>query len=222
MPQNKTPRSLESPAPPSPEPGTVLLETERLIIRRMVMSDAPALAEAGNHKEISDVMSDRFPNPYTLEDAKEYIGSIQATAADPRYPTSSGVFLKPNPGATEKEGPFIGTLGVKTRDDIEYRTWEVAYFYAKSAWGKGYASEANKAFVKYCFDTWPTLYRFEGMVYSNNRGSQKVMEKTGLLLEGVRKGAVEKGGKMLDAYVYGMTREEWEAHLEREKQLNGS
>lgn len=217
MPRNRTPRVLESPAPPSPEPGTVILETPRLVLRRLLMSDAAALAEAGNHKEVSAVMSDRFPSPYTVEDAEEFISSIAEVAADPHYPTVLGVFAKPEGEAGQPR--LIGTQSAKTREDIEYRTWELAYFYAPPAWGKGYASEANRAFVKYCFDTWPRLHRFEGLVYSTNRGSQRVMEKTGLLLEGVRKGAVEKGGELLDAYVYGTTRDEWEATLERERKF---
>uniref|UniRef100_A0A8H7N9P2 N-acetyltransferase domain-containing protein n=1 Tax=Bionectria ochroleuca TaxID=29856 RepID=A0A8H7N9P2_BIOOC len=93
-------RALISPSPPSPEPGTVLLETERLLIRRYMLSDAPALAEIGNDPQVAIFMSDRFPNPYSVEDAETFIQNLNPQhdpTSPPEYPTTSAVLLKVAP-----------------------------------------------------------------------------------------------------------------------------
>ncbi|CAG9938211.1 unnamed protein product [Clonostachys rosea f. rosea IK726] len=90
--------ALISPSPPSPEPGTILLETERLLIRRYMLSDAPALAEIGNDPQVAIFMSDRFPNPYSVEDAETFIQNLNPQhdpTSPPEYPTTweVGYFL---------------------------------------------------------------------------------------------------------------------------------
>ena len=53
-----------SPSPPSEEPGTILFETERLVVRRLLPSGAPAMALAGNDPSVAANLRSRFPSPY--------------------------------------------------------------------------------------------------------------------------------------------------------------
>lgn len=76
-----TTKILPSPNPPSPSPGTVLFQTDRLLIRRYLPSDAPALAAAGNDPLVAYNLSDRFPHPYTLAAAESFLASISAPAS---------------------------------------------------------------------------------------------------------------------------------------------
>ncbi|OAQ72260.1 acetyltransferase [Pochonia chlamydosporia 170] len=200
MPPNRT---LTSPNPPSPLPGTILLETPRLILRRYTPADAPALSAAANHTNVAATLSDRFASPYTVEAAAEFIAG-DGKGADPHYPTHGAILLKPLEGETE--GVMIGGFGLRPLQDVFYRTWALGYFLTPSAWGKGYGTEAISAVVRWAFETWPGLNRIDGEAYSSNMASVRVLEKSGFVREGVRRRAVEKGGVVLDVVALGVVR----------------
>ncbi|KAK4075871.1 hypothetical protein Trihar35433_2431 [Trichoderma harzianum] len=196
---------LSSPSPPSNEPGTILLETANLIIRRWHPSDAPALALAANFPSITPNLRDRFPMPYTLADAESYLTNF--VFSEEGYPHAMAIFVKPNSGHNSSSEPlFIGGAGLESKGDVYYRTWELGYWFTPSAWGKGYATEFTKAVVPWAFKTWPRLNRIEAFAYARNEASQKVLRKCGFVLEGVRRGALEKDGEVLDECVMGILR----------------
>ncbi|KAF4466899.1 n-acetyltransferase p20 [Fusarium albosuccineum] len=204
------PRILSSPSPPSEEMGTVLLETERLIIRRYYLSDAPAMAEIGNDTAVSAYMRARFPSPYTLSDAENFL-AMACKGDGTAYPHHNGIFLKPLSADNPSPEPrFIGAIGVMPKDDVYFRTWEIGYWLGSAMWGRGYATEATRAFVRWCFETWPGLNRFEGEIIERNEASQKVLKKCGFVEEGRRRGAVDKHGVVMDEVHLGLLRSEVE------------
>ncbi|EHK26187.1 uncharacterized protein TRIVIDRAFT_63518 [Trichoderma virens Gv29-8] len=196
---------LSSPSQPSNEPGTVLLETANLIIRRWRTSDAPALAAAANYPSIAPNLRDRFPMPYSLADAEDYLGNYVVN--EHGYPYAMAIFVKPNAGHnTSAEPLFIGGAGLEGKGDVYYRTWEIGYWFTPSAWGKGYATEMVSAVVPWAFKTWPRLNRIEAMAYARNEASKNVLKKCGFTLEGLRRGALEKNGEVLDECIFGIVR----------------
>ncbi|KAL7903426.1 acyl-CoA N-acyltransferase [Trichoderma sp. SZMC 28014] len=198
-------RLLSSPALPSNEPGSVLIETPNLIIRRWSISDAPALAKAANYPSIVVNLRDRFPSPFSLADAEAYL--THHTVSPEGYPTAMAIFVKPNSGHNTSDEPlFIGGAGLESKGDVYYRTWELGYWFTPSAWGKGYATEFVKALVPWAFETWPRLNRIEAMAYERNEASQKVLRKCGFVREGMRRGALEKQGEILDESIWGILR----------------
>ncbi|KAF7543485.1 hypothetical protein G7Z17_g10703 [Cylindrodendrum hubeiense] len=201
---------LTSPSPPSEEPGTVLFETERLIIRRYLLSDAPNTSALANDLSVAYNLRDRFPSPYTLADAEEFLG-MACKPNGTAYPADSGIFIKPNtPGNPSPTELFIGGIGILALKDVYYRTWELGYWIGTSASGKGYATEATRAFVRWVFATWPTLNRLEASAYARNTASQNVLRKAGFVEEGVRRGSVEKKGEVLDEVMFGLLRTDLE------------
>jgi RimJ/RimL family protein N-acetyltransferase len=242
-------RTLSSPSLPSNKPGTILLETTNLIIRRWdPSSDAPALAKAANHPSITLNLRDRFPMPYTLSDAEHYLRNY--VVSEEAYPSAVAILLKqgslnnnnnnfdPTSTATssaaaaataEAASPpdsvqqqqqqhlqpplLIGGAGLEQKGDVYYRTWELGYWFTPSAWGKGYATELVKALVPWAFATWPRLNRIEAMAYDRNEASKAVLKKAGFTLEGVRRGAVEKNGELLDESIMGIVRSDIEERL---------
>lgn len=184
----------------------MLVETERLILRRYLASDAPALAASGDHVSIGANLRDRFPSPYTLADAEAFI-QLRSTSADSVYPRHVGVFVKANRPENPSEAQLhIGSMGTAALEDVEYRTWELGYWFTPSAWGKGFATEAVRGFVLWAFDAWPELYRIQATPYHTNVASQRVLQKSGFVQEGRKRKCAEKAGVLLDLYVYGVLR----------------
>ncbi|KAK3192639.1 hypothetical protein K4F52_001438 [Lecanicillium sp. MT-2017a] len=207
-----SPHCLLSDSPPSREPGTVLLETERLILRRPLASDAPTLAAIGSYAEVAQNMSDRFRYPYTVEDAESYLAMVlpkQDGDDDPKsyYPKACLFFLKPNsPDNPTPEPVMIGSMGCSTGEDIHHIQWTLGYFLTPSAWGKGYATEAIGGFVHWAFATWPKLHRIEAETFSTNMASAKMLRRIGFTQEGIRRGCMIKKGVIQDALVFGRLR----------------
>lgn len=206
---SKAKRILDSPNPPSSEPGAILVETERLIIRRLYLSDAEALAKCINEPDVLSNLSDRFAVPYLTKHAEEYL-SLPLSEDTPEYPTGQGIFLKPGFPGNENgtESIMVGNCGTHPQLDVAYRTWHLGYFIAKPFWGKGYATEAISAFVRFIFATWPKLLRVEAHTYASNEGSQNVLRKVGFTQEGRLRSNIEKNGVVMDDMVYGILRDE--------------
>lgn len=143
-------------------------------------------------------MRNTFPSPYTLSDASTWITIASSSSSPPKH----FAILSPD-GLT-----FYGGIGLTPRSDVESRTWEIGYWLAEYAWGRGIGTEVVRAFSRWAFETFAGLGRLEAVVFEGNGGSEKVLERAGYVLEGVRRKAVEKGGRVLDLKVYGLLREE--------------
>jgi RimJ/RimL family protein N-acetyltransferase len=80
----------------------------------------------------------------------------------------------------------------------------------KSAWGKGYGTEATRLVVRYAFDTL-NLNRVWLHVYEYNDRARRVYEKVGFRTEGRLRQDTFRDGRYWDTVVMGVLREEWEA-----------
>ena len=78
---------------------------------------------------------------------------------------------------------FVGAAGLVFHDDSE--EVEVGYRFMKEHWGKGYATEAASALVKYGFEKLG-LKKIVSFAHVDNRGSTRVMEKIGMQYVGER------------------------------------
>lgn len=201
---------LQPSSPVSTEPGAFLLETDRLILRRVSISYAPALASAGNHAAVARNLRNGFPFPYTLADAEAFLSSAVELGST-TYPLHCATFVKPEtPGNPSSEPLYIGAMGIIPKSDVYYRTWEIGYWLTPSSWGKGYATELLRAFTRWVFQTWPDLNRVEAVLYARNIESERVLKKCGFVQEGRRRGAVEKAGEIMDEVIYGLLKDDLE------------
>ena len=90
---------------------------------------------------------------------------------------------------TLRGGELIGSVGIEElRKAIPpaleaYRGREIGYVLARSAWGNGFATEAARAVIAYCFESagldFLTCYHF-----AENDRSRRVIEKSGFTLIG--------------------------------------
>ena len=72
-----------------------------------------------------------------------------------------------------------------TGDDLPDSEIEIGFLLRRSAWGKGYATEAARRLVTFAFEA-TSLEEIVAVIDANNTGSQRVLEKCGLVHEGQR------------------------------------
>lgn len=147
------------------------IETERLILRELQLSDADGMFELDSNPNVHLFLGNR-PVKH-IEESIEYIENIQK-----QYQNFGigrwAVILK-------ETNEFIGWSGIKyITDEINKHQnfYELGYRFIEEHWGKGYASEAGKAFVDYAFKELKAeaLYAYAD---AGNEGSRKILEKLG-------------------------------------------
>ena len=78
---------------------------------------------------------------------------------------------------TRADGQVVGWNGLEFLPEL--RVTEVAYLLSRSVWGRGYATEAARAAVKFGFEK-AELDQIIGLVHPDNIGSMRVLEKCGM------------------------------------------
>jgi len=165
------------------------LETERLVLRPFSPLDAPAVQRLAGEKAIADTTLN-IPHPYGDGMAEAWIGSHQEALAR----GESLVFAVTLAG----EG-LIGAIGLNL--DPANRRGELGYWIAIPHWGRGFATEAVKAVIRYAFRTLG-LNRIEANHLTRNPASGRVMAKAGMRLEGVHRQHILKNGVFEDLARY--------------------
>ncbi len=143
------------------------IETERLVIRSAVASDARSLQRLFSDPDVRRWLP--AGEPLTLERAQQ---SIEARIAGERERGYAGWIVE------RKDGEFIGSCALQL---VERRgpEVEIAYHYLPSAWGKGYGTEVAVAVLGHGFRT-IGLERIIALAYPQNIGSWRIMEKAGM------------------------------------------
>ncbi len=114
-------------------------------------------------------------------------------------------------GAWEKAtGVYIGE-SYFAQPDWEVPRIELGYFLVKEATGKGYATEAANAAIRYAFEKMNVL-RIDLRVVADNSASIKVAKRCGFTQEGCfRQYHRKKDGTLVDTLWFGLLLSEWQA-----------
>jgi [ribosomal protein S5]-alanine N-acetyltransferase len=168
------------------------LQLERCTIRNYREGDASSLARHANNYKIWRNLRDRFPYPYTLQDAVDWIQLANATE-----PVTSF--------AIEIAGEVGGGIGLLLKDDVYCFSAEIGYWLGEPFWGRGITTEAVRALTEYSFDTFP-FHRIYAEIFEWNPASMRVLEKAGYQFEGRLRKSVVKDGQVLDAFIYAIVR----------------
>jgi ribosomal-protein-alanine N-acetyltransferase len=150
----------------------VILETERLILRRLLPGDLDALYALYRDPEIR-----RYYPEGTLtyaETKEELEWFLNGHPAHPELGLWATIY-KPT-------GAFIGRCGLLPWTIEQRPEVEVAYLIDKAYWGQGLATEAAQAIVDYAFEQLH-LTRLVCMVGPGNLASANVARKIGMTLE---------------------------------------
>jgi len=106
------------------------------------------------------------------------------------------------------ESELIGVIGAHVIGPGSMHRAEFGYWLAKPYWGQGIMTDTVDAFVRYLFDEL-RLMKICADVFEFNTGSVRVLEKNGFKREGFFRKHYLKDGNLIDAYAYGLLREEF-------------
>ena len=145
--------------------------TERLFLRPIAMTDAPQIFAAyARNPEVTQFLIWR-PN-MTRRDIEAYIRSCLETP-----PHRARTYVLQG----RKDSVIRGGLDLRQPD--KHRL-EFGYVLARAWWGKGLMTEALTEIVGWALSQ-PSIYRIGAVCDVENIGSARVMEKAGLVREGL-------------------------------------
>ncbi|ORX84866.1 acetyltransferase, GNAT family [Anaeromyces robustus] len=164
-------------------------------LREWKIDDKTDLAETLNNKNVLKNLSDAIPCPYTEKDAENYIQSM--ISADKNDTIAFAIIV---------DNKVIGSIGVFRGNNIHRKTGELGYYIGEKYWGKGYMTSAVKQICQYVFEH-TDIVRIFAQPYSYNKGSCRVLEKSGFTYEGILKKNAFRAGEILDTKIYGLVKE---------------
>lgn len=162
------------------------IETERLVITDFTPDMAEAVSRGSQNEDMRRFLPDEvFETP---EIASEVIGRLMAC-----YGGTEGPFVHP----ILAEGQYAGYVQLVPMEDGE---WELGYCTVQEMKGRGYATEAVRAFLPSIMAQ-VGITRVMGICLAENRASIRVLEKCGFRLlfagEGLYQGELRPVVKMV-------------------------
>lgn len=171
------PRLLDDPGP------CPVIETRRLVLRPHEARDAAAIAASLGDWQVTRMLA-RVPVPYGLDDATDWLKSLQASKG-PGWPL-----------AITDGGEHVGAVNLQLR----HGQWHLGYWLGRSHWGRGLMSEAVAAALASFFGRLPGAVLHSG-VFADNPASLRIQEKLGFTVLGCTD-------------IYSMARNAMVAHIE--------
>jgi len=155
----------------------IFAETERLLLREFLPTDAHGMFELDSDPEVHRYLGNKPVQ--SIEQSQEMIAFIRQQYLD----NGIGRWAVIEKATSE----FIGWAGLKlVREPINYHVdfYDVGYRFIRHYWGQGYATEAAQASVEYGFQVLhlPMLYAIADM---RNLASRAVLAKVGLHHAGI-------------------------------------
>lgn len=157
-------------------------------IRSFRPGDVDAIVKYGNNPNVSLQLTDRFPYPYTREDAEAWVEFARDQDQETLF-------------AIDNRQELIGGIGLIPQDDVYSRSAMLGYWLGEPFWNRGIATLAVRAIVDWAFAELD-LIRIFAFVFETNTASVRVLEKTGFTLEGTMRRAVFKRGRLMDQSLY--------------------
>ena len=173
-----------------------IIETARLRLRPFRLRDVDDVLVYATDPEWARYLP--VPQPYTQADAEKFIAG-QVLLDREVHPARAVVYA----------GAVIG--GINLRFDFDHDVGEMGYSIAPSYWGRGLTTEAARTVMEAAFAAYGSLHRIRAMADARNIGSLRVMEKLGMVREGVLRQNRLVRGEFIDEVWCGVLRTEWEA-----------
>lgn len=169
------------------------LNTARLVLRPYVIQDAPTVQSMLEDRRIA-AMCASIPWPYPPGAAEEWLGTHEV-----HHDQLTGVIFAVT---RRQDDVLLGTVSLLDVHAADHRA-EVGYWIAAEHWNQGYCTEALQALMAFARNTLG-ITRITGRCLAHNRASARVLEKCGLLQEGVLHAHARSEGKYHDVLAFGV------------------
>lgn len=184
--------------------GTQKIETNRLVLRRFVLSDyLPMYNNWASDDDVSKFLTWRA---HSDTEVSRGITESWVAAYEKENCYNWAITLKNDP-----DNPF-GSISVVFTDENTL-TFEIGYCIGKQYWRRGITSEALSAVIDFLF-TNTDINRIEAIHDVNNPNSGKVMKKCGMTYEGMHRQGGRNNTGLCDINYYSILRSEWESKRE--------
>ena len=186
--------------------GTQRLQTERMVLRRIVPQDAEAVFTWMGDPEVCKY--ERWTPHPDSNYSEGYIRQVFDYESDHTY--WWGMDL---------QGKLIGSICVVNINDFDQKGI-MGYCLAKKYWSKGYTTEGVRAVLQFLFEQ-VGINRIEASHSIYNPASGRVLQKAGFLLEGNAKEYYHCRLGFQDSDLYGLTRKQYFILYEGENREEG-
>jgi len=150
----------------------LILETDRLILREFLLSDAEAFFAMDSNPNVHQYLWNKPVQK--MEETIEIIEFVRKQYTENGIGRFAMILKETN--------EFIGWAGLKFNTEIvnnETNFYDIGYRLVEKFWGKGYASEATFAWLKYAFETM-NIKTIEAAAHTENGASNRILQKIGM------------------------------------------
>lgn len=167
---------------------TARLDCRACILRGWEETDRDSLVAQANNRNVWRNLRDRFPHPYTENDAEAWLALARAQPDWLNW-------------AIVVDDAAVGCIGLEPLTDVHAGTTHIGYWLGEPYWGRGIMTAAVQAIAEHAFS--PLGFkRIETPVFAWNPASMRVLEKCGFVREGVMAKSVLKDGELIDSVLY--------------------
>ena len=171
------------------------LETERLILRKMTLNDVEAVFAYASDPEVSRYTL--WETHRSIEDSRAFLKLTTQKYENGGEP-DWGIVYKGN-------GCLVGVCGL-VNWEAEHARAEIGFVLSREYWGHGFMPEAVRAMFRFGFERM-NLNRIEARCIAENAASARVMEKAGMVYEGMLHQREYIKGAYRDIKLYAILRE---------------
>lgn len=165
-----------------------LMAHSSIQLRPWSLNDISDIVQLANNINIAKNMTDAFPNPYTYMDAEAFVRRVSTEIPQKVF-------------AIAYNNKVVGSIGIFPKEDIHRKNAEIGYWLGEPYHGKGIMTEAVRLIVKYGFETFD-IERIYAAPFRNNKASQRVLQKSGFILEAVLRMSIIKYNELQDETIY--------------------
>lgn len=170
------------------------IETERLILRPFIESDAVKVAHYCNDEVLNRGVAG-LPLPYTIDHAITWFNRQK----EENYSFYDFAIVD------KKTSELLGSISLSNR--INQHVGELGYWIGRAHWHKGYATEASKAMIQFAFNA-QNYHKVYARHFLSNPNSGKVMINSGMIQEGIQNDHFYKNDHYETIVLYGIIKSE--------------
>jgi len=177
------------------------IESKRLILREISWNDLEDIHSIHSYPEVDEYNTLGIPKD--IDETRELMRKDIESKDNPKRTAVHWIIVLREAQLT------IGLAGIFLSRD-KFRLGEIYYKFTPFHWGNGYATEVCRALIKTGFMDF-NLHKVEAGVATENIKSIRVLEKSGMTREGLRRKILPIRGEWKDNYHYAIVEDDpWE------------